>query len=153
MTLEKKVAQKLILTGQTLAVAESCTGGLLTHRLTNISGSSKFLIAGIISYAQAAKIKLLAVPSSIIRKHGAVSQAVAKRMAQNIRQQFHCDFGVGITGIAGPTGGTKTKPVGLVYVAVSSVQKATCRKFLFKGNRLQNKTQAVDEALKMLLMK
>ena len=154
MSLELTVAQKLIRRHKTLAIAESCTGGLLTHRLTNIPGSSNFLIAAIISYTDEAKTTLLKIPKRILHQHGAVSQTVAKLMAQNIRKQFGSDFGIGITGIAGPTGGSKTKPVGLVYIAVSaSTQKTVCQKFLFRGNRLQNKTQAADEALKIMLKK
>ena len=150
MSVESKVAQKLIAQKKTLAIAESCSGGLLTHRLTNIPGSSRFLIAGIVSYADTAKTQLLQIPSVILKRHGAVSRPVAALMAQNIRRKFRCDFGVGLTGVAGPTGGTEAKPVGLIFIAVSSARQTIARRFLFKGSRRQNKKQAADQALELL---
>ena len=111
MLLEKKAAALLLKQRKTLAIAESCTGGLLCHRLTNIPGSSNFLKVGLVTYSNTSKIKLLKVPSPLIKKHGAVSSAAAQRMAQGVRKLFNTDFGVAITGIAGPTGETKEKPV------------------------------------------
>lgn len=151
MQLEKKTARKLIVNQKTLAVAESCTGGLLTHRLTNISGSSAFLTAAVVSYADRAKVKLLKIPSAVIRTNGAVSAPVAKLMARNVQKLFDTDFGVGITGIAGPTGGTAQKPVGLVFIAVVSRKTLTLEQNHFKGSRLQIKTQAANRALELLL--
>ena len=150
MRFDKKIANILILHKKTLSIAESCTGGLLTHRLTNISGSSKFLAATIVSYSDRAKIKLLKVPSSLILKHGAVSKAVVKHMAQGIRRLLSTDLAIAITGIAGPTGGTPTKPVGLVFIAVCNRQKTIVQKNIFKGSRLQIKNQAAIRALKLL---
>lgn len=150
MQTEKKVALKLIKQKLTLALAESCSGGLVSHRLTNISGSSCFLKAGIVAYSNEAKIKILKVPSSLIKQFGAVSHETACAMAKGVRKVFKTDFGIAITGIAGPTGGTKTKPVGLTFIAVSSKEKVECIECRFKGNRLQIKTKAADEALNLL---
>ena len=150
MQLEKKIAQKLIATGKTITIAESCTGGLLTHRLTNIPGSSAFLMASIISYSNTAKSKLLKIPASLIQKEGAVSPSVAGLMARNARKLFNTTLSVAITGIAGPTGGSPQKPVGLVFIAVQSSKRLLVDRNLFKGSRLQIKKQAADRALKLL---
>lgn len=151
MKIEEKTAILLMKLKKTLAIAESCSGGLLTHRLTNISGSSQFLKVGIIAYSNEAKIKLLKVPSSLIQKYGAVSPETACAMAQGVRLGFKTDFGVSITGIAGPTGGTKTKPVGLTYIAASSKEKVECLEWHFKGTRLQVKESAATKAIDLLL--
>ena len=150
MRIEQKIAKILVAKKNTLSIAESCTGGLLAHRLTNRGGSSTFFWLGIIAYDNKAKLKLLKVPASIIKKHGAVSLPVVKLMAQNVRKILPTDWGIGITGIAGPSGGTRTKPVGLVYIAVAGKQKTLAEQFHFKGQRLATKTQAVDKALEML---
>ena len=151
MLKEKKAAHLLLKHKKTITLAESCSGGLLCNRLTNISGSSNFLKAGIVTYSNAAKTKLLKVPSSLIKKYGAVSLSVAEKMAQGARKLFNTDYGIAITGIAGPTGGTKQKPVGLTFIALASRKKTTAMKFLFKGSRLKVKQQAADKALEMLL--
>jgi len=135
----------------TLGIAESCTGGLVSHRLTNIPGSSHFLKVGIIAYSNEAKKRLLGVKAHLLRNFGAVSAEVAQAMAKGIQNKFKCDFGIGITGIAGPTGATQTKPVGLVYIAASCGTKTIIKKFLLKGNRLSVKSQAATNALKLLL--
>ena len=147
---EQKVFKKFTQGSMTLAVAESCTGGLIGHRLTNIPGASAFFLLGIIAYDYAAKTKTLGVPTSLLKKHGAVSQQVASTMAQGVRKVLNTDYGLGITGIAGPGGATKNKPVGLVFIAVSTRQKTTVKKCLFKGTRLAIKIQAAQTALKML---
>jgi len=151
MKIEEKTAIRLIKLRKTLAIAESCSGGLLTNRLTDIPGSSQFLKVGIIAYSNEAKSKLLKVPPSLIQKYGAVSPETACAMAQGVRLSLQTDFGVSITGIAGPTGGTKTKPIGLTYMAVSSKKKQECLEFHFKGSRLQNKKLATTKALNLLL--
>ena len=151
MTLEEKVAQALKSRRKTLAVAESCSGGLLSHRLTNIPGSSKFLKFTLVAYSYEAKTKLLKVPAAILKKFGAVSRQVASVMAGNARKIFDTDFSVAITGIAGPTGATRYKPVGLVYISVSSRNKTQTHEFIFKGNRLAIKQAAVTKALRLLL--
>ena len=151
MTLELKSALKLSQSRQTLAIAESCTGGLLTNRLTNISGSSQYLLGAIIAYSNPVKINFLKVSAQIIKKHGAVSHAACEKMSQNVRRIFKSDLGIGITGIAGPKGGSASKPVGLVYISLTTPTKTICQKFLFKGSRLQIKKLASDQALKLLL--
>jgi|CXWL01.1.fsa_nt_gi PncC family amidohydrolase len=150
MQLEKKIARQLIATGKTISIAESCTGGLLTNRLTNIPGSSAFLLAGIISYSNTSKTKLLRIPPSLIQKKGAVSSSVAGLMAKNVRKLFDTDLSVAISGIAGPTGGSSQKPVGLVFIAVQSRKHLLVDRNLFKGSRIQIKKQAADRALELL---
>jgi len=151
MTLPKKIATLLTQKKKTLSVAESCTGGLLSACLTAIAGSSKFFRLGLVVYANEAKEKLLSIPSLTLLSSGAVSRNVAEAMAQNVRKYLETDFGLGITGIAGPSGGTKTKPVGLVYVAVSSKNKTLSAKYLFKGTRNKIRSLAVNESLGLLL--
>ncbi len=150
MPLEKTVARLLTDGHKTLAIAESCTGGLLTHRLTNISGSSKFLQAAVVAYSNEAKQRLLNIPLRMLRQHGAVSKHTAAAMAQSIREIHKTDFGIGITGIAGPTGATRTKPVGLVYIALSVPVETLCLQCRFKGDRLNIKRQASTQALRLL---
>ena len=150
MRLEQKILKKFIQQGQTLAIAESCTGGLIGDRLTNIAGASAFFLLGIVAYDYAAKTKILGVPSALLKKHGAVSSSVAKIMAQGVRKILKTDYGLSVTGIAGPGGATKTKPVGLVFIALSTKQKTIVKKFLFKGTRLAIKNNAAQTALKML---
>lgn len=151
MDLERKVAQKLIQSGKTLAIAESCTGGLLSNRLTDVPGSSKFLKLSIVAYSNAAKTKLLKVPEKLIRQNGAVSSPVASAMARNVRKILKTDFGIGITGIAGPHGGTRLKPTGLTFIALSTDAGSLCVKCHFVGNRKIIKAQATNRALRTLL--
>ncbi len=134
-----------------IATAESCTGGLIAHTLTNISGSSNYFDRGLITYSNRAKIELLDVSEEIINQKGAVSFEVAKAMAEGIRKKSKVDIGISTTGIAGPTGGTKEKPVGLVFIGISTKKETIVKKFQFKGNRLQNKESTCIEALKLLL--
>ncbi len=152
MRLEQKVFKKFIQRAQTLAIAESCTGGLIGDRLTNMAGASAFFLLGIIAYDYAAKTKMLGVSSAFLKKHGAVSSQVASAMAQGVRKILKTDYGLGLTGIAGPGGATKTKPVGLVFIAVGTKQKTIVKKFLFKGTRLAIKNKAAQAALKMLAL-
>lgn len=150
MRLEQKVAQRLIANRKTLAIAESCTGGLVVNRLTNISGSSQFLKLGIIAYSNAAKIKLLGVPKAVIRRYGAVSEQTALAMAKAVQRILKTDFGVGITGIAGPTGATRAKPVGMTYIAIHTGLETLCLQYLFEGNRAGIKSRAATQALRLL---
>jgi nicotinamide-nucleotide amidase len=138
--------QKLV-----IATAESCTGGLISHTLTNISGSSEYFDRGIITYSNRAKMELLDVPEDILKNYGAVSMEVAKSMAKGVRIKSNVDIGISTTGIAGPTGGSKEKPVGLVFIAISTENNTFVKKFNFSGNRLQNKKSTCDAALDMLL--
>jgi len=146
-----KVSQQLKQRNLTIATAESCTGGLIANTLTNISGSSDYFDRGIVSYSNRAKIELLDIPGQMLKEHGAVSEQVACAMAEKIRIKSNVDIGVSTTGIAGPTGGTKEKPIGLVYVAISTANKTEVKKFLFSGSRLQNKESTCNAALKILL--
>lgn len=150
MTIEAKVAQQLIDRKKTLALAESCSGGLLAHRLTNIPGSSKFLHCSLVTYSNQAKVKLLKIPENTLKKHGAVSSEIAILMAKNVRKLHNSDFGIGITGIAGPDGGTKAKPVGLTFIAAASKNEAICLKCEFDSDRSGNKKQSTTQALKLL---
>ena len=145
--MESAVVKRLIAKKQTLAVAESCTGGLLIHRITNISGSSKVLTRGLVTYSYESKTALLGVPADLLKKKGAVSREVASLMARRVRETANATFGIGITGIAGPTGGTKKKPVGLVYVALATPQRTYCLELFLKGNREEIKWQATQNAL------
>jgi nicotinamide-nucleotide amidase len=150
MLIEEKVAKSLINTKKTLSIAESCTGGLLSNRLTNIPGSSDFLKLALVAYSNEAKIKFLKVPQATIRKHGAVSTQVAIAMAQGARKSLKTDFGIGITGIAGPSGGTKAKPVGLTFIAICTEIEMLCLECVFVGSRKSIKTQAATRALRSL---
>lgn len=153
MRLSKKIATLLLRQKKTLSAAESCTGGLLAHTLTNIPGSSAFFHLGIIAYDNAAKVKLLKIPAKTMGVHGAVSEPAARLMAKNVRKILKTDLGVGITGIAGPSGASKTKPVGLTHIAVSDGKTTVCEEFRFHGNRLSNKNKAVQAALRLILKK
>ena len=151
MHLEEKIAKILLREKKTLAVAESCTGGLLSNAFTNIPGSSAFFLLGVIAYDNQAKIKLLKVPERYIHTHGAVSAEVVGFMAKGVRQMLKTNYGIGITGIAGPTGGSKYKPIGLTYIAVCDDTETIIKQFYFKGNRLQNKALAKNAALRILI--
>jgi len=148
---EKIIIQRLNETGQTLSLAESCTGGLVGHRLTNIPGSSHCLKAGVIAYSNEAKHNILGIPKDLIEQHGAVSSPVARAMAQGIQRKTKTAYSVAITGIAGPTGARPGKPVGLVYIAIATPKKITVKKHLFNGTRTQIKTQSANQALALLL--
>jgi len=151
VTIEQKVAKLLISQKKTLAVAESCTGGLLSNRLTDIPGSSNFFQLGLVVYSDKAKTKFLRIPARIFVLQGAVSNQAARQMAEGIRRILETDFGIGITGIAGPTGGSPQKPVGLVFIAIAAHDEILCEKCLFKGSRKRIKSQATTKALQLLL--
>jgi PncC family amidohydrolase len=146
-----KIYLKLTEKNYKIATAESCTGGLIGHNLTNISGSSNYYDRGIISYSNEAKIELLDVSENIIKKHGAVSKEVAKVMAEGVRKKYGVDIGLSSTGIAGPSGGSKEKPVGLVYIGISLKNKLFVEKYIFKGDRLKIKELSCEAALNILL--
>ena len=148
---QKRISDILKQKKLTIATAESCTGGLIAHTFTNISRSSDFFERGIVSYSNEAKIELLDVPKDLLIKYGAVSEQVAKAMAEGIRTKSNVDIGISTTGIAGPTGGTKEKPVGLVYISISTSDKTIVKKFQFTGDRIQNKESTCNEAHQMLL--
>ncbi|HKE88254.1 MAG TPA: competence/damage-inducible protein A [Vicinamibacterales bacterium] len=148
--LEEIVGELLVAQGLRIGVAESCTGGLITSRLTDVPGSSRYVDASIVTYSNDSKHHLLGVPSSLIEQHGAVSEPVAIAMADGIRRRAPADIGVGVTGIAGPSGGTPEKPVGTVVVAVATASDQRVRTFRFHGERAQVKFQAVQSALDMV---
>ena len=148
----KQLAKLLVYNKKTLGIAESCTGGMLSNILTNIPGSSKFFRLSLVPYDNKFKTILLKVPEKILKTRGAVSSQAVLLMAKNIRGLAKTDFGLSISGIAGPGGKTEAKPVGLVYIGLSSQEKNTCKKFIFKGSRLSVKKQAVNAALNLLLV-
>ncbi|MCH8207652.1 MAG: competence/damage-inducible protein A [Nitrospinae bacterium] len=149
-TLEGNLGQLLREKKLTLAVAESCTGGLIGHRLTNISGSSDYYLEGFVTYSNEAKARRLGVEMKLIEKHGAVSLDVALAMAEGVRKAAGADRGLAVTGIAGPTGGTESKPVGLTFIAVSDKERSQCERFLFPQDRIRNKERAAQAALNLL---
>lgn len=149
-TLEGAVGQLLKRSGKTLAVAESLTGGLISSRITDVAGSSKYFMMGGIAYSNEAKISKLKIPAELIKKYGAVSKQIAIRMAKNVRDIAGVNYGLGATGIAGPDGATKTKPVGLVFIALSTPEKTICRKFNFTGDRIVIKFKGSQAALDLL---
>jgi len=149
-TLEEVVGKMLKENGETLSVAESCTGGLVAAKITNISGSSDYFERGVVSYGNQSKIEILGVPQDLLEKYGAVSPEVALAMAKGIREISKTDLGLSVTGIAGPTGGTKEKPVGLIYVGLADAQKRWVEKFLFGQDRMINRERASQAALNMV---
>lgn len=133
-----------------LAVAESCTGGLVSNLLTNVSGSSEYFERGVISYSNAAKVELLKVNEDVIAEHGAVSLEVARQMAAGVKSTAGADFGLAVTGIMGPGGATAGKPIGLVYIAVCDDKVCTAKEFKFGDDRLLNKLRTSQAALDLL---
>ncbi len=139
-TMEQIVSYLLQMRGMTLAVAESCTGGMLAERITSLSGSSRYFLGGAVAYSNELKTQLANVPKALIEKHGAVSREVAAAMAEGIRKRCHSTYGVGVTGVAGPTGGTEQKPVGLVYVALAGEEGTQVVERNFPGDRQRIRT-------------
>jgi len=148
--MEEVVGQLLLARGVTIALAESCTGGLITHRLTQVAGSSAYVDRGVVCYDDRAKIELLGVSEASLKKHGAVSAQVAKSMAQGIRTRSKADVGLSVTGVAGPGGGTARKPVGLVYVGLATSKKSYTKVFQFHGEREAIKLRSSQAALDVL---
>lgn len=149
-SMEQVVGRKLREQKATLALAESCTGGLLAHRITNISGSSEYFLRGYVTYSNAAKIEMLGVPKEIIAQHGAVSEACALAMATGAMKKSNTDYAVALTGIAGPSGGTSEKPVGTVWIALASPHGVSAKHFLFANDRIVNKERFAQAGLAML---
>lgn len=133
-----------------ISIAESCTGGLLSSRITDVSGSSSYFVGGVVAYSNEFKIKFLDVKEETLREFGAVSEETAKQMAEGVRKHFNTDIGISITGIAGPGGGTDKKPVGLVYIGYSDKNITFASKFLFGNFRERNKKRAAQMALEIL---
>lgn len=134
----------------TLAVAESCTGGLLGHTITQVGGSSDYFLGGVVAYNNSSKVNVLGVRNEILRRHGATSKETAAAMAEGVKRIFNADIGLSATGIAGPSGGSANKPVGLVYVGLATGGKTIVARHVFKGTRSTIKAQAVKTALAML---
>jgi len=135
---------------RTLALAESCTGGLIANQITNVPGASKIFPGGIVAYSNAAKQTFLGVRAATLARHGAVSEAVARAMAEGARVRFGADFAIAVTGIAGPTGGTKTKPVGTVFIALSGPEGVVVERKFNPGGRERFKDLTAQQALTMV---
>jgi len=148
--LEVVVGRLLDARGLTLAVAESCTGGLVGHRITNVPGSSDYYRGSITAYADGVKEALLRVPGKTLVEHGAVSEQTAREMAEGVRKVVGADLGVSVTGIAGPTGGTPKKPVGLVFVALAAPDGVWVDRHVFEGDRWENKARSAEAALDLV---
>jgi len=146
----EKLSERLNEKNLKIAVAESCTGGLISHSITNISGSSNYFDRGIVTYSNKSKIELLGVKKESLDKYGAVSKQVAIEMAEGIKKRSKVDIGVSTTGIAGPTGGSDEKPVGTVFIGFKSDDKTIVEKFVLKYDRLKNKEEFCNQALRII---
>jgi PncC family amidohydrolase len=160
MNLNRQVGEKLRLAGLTaqpdigqggLVTAESCTGGLLADAITDVSGSSGYFLGGVVAYSNALKEALLGVRAETLASHGAVSEPTAREMARGARERLGADVALAVTGIAGPTGGTPEKPVGLVYIALAAADAEWCERHIWSGSRPSNKAKSVEAALALLL--
>jgi len=148
----KKIVNLLKRKKLKISFAESCTGGLLSSSITSVSGSSKVFTLGVVAYSNQSKIKVLKVPKNIIRKYGSVSEQVCLAMVKNLNKISKTNISVSITGIAGPSGGTKIKPVGLVYVGIKKVNRTEVKKYLFKNKgRAYIQKVAVNKSLGLIL--
>jgi competence/damage-inducible protein CinA-like protein len=149
-TMEEIIGLRLSVGGYTLAVAESCTGGLVAQRLTEVPGSSRYFVEGVVAYSNEAKTRALGVKPALILKHGAVSGSVAEAMAEGVRKRAQADFGLSVTGIAGPGGGSEEKPVGLVFIGLADDAHTEHRKLLLPGDRHLIRWRASQAALDLL---
>lgn len=149
-TMEEVVGLRLAVSGFTLATAESCTGGLVAHRLTEVPGSSKYFMEGVVTYSNEAKTRLLGVSAELIAAHGAVSAEVVEAMAEGVKRRAGVDFGLAVTGVAGPGGGTDEKPVGLVYIALADDAHTEHRRLMLPGDRHLIRWRASQAALDLL---
>jgi nicotinamide-nucleotide amidase len=149
-TLEEIVGRYLALRHKTLAVAESCTGGLLSERLTRVPGSSNYFLGGVVCYSNELKTRLAGVPTNLIEENGAVSKPIAIALAEGVRRNTGASIGLGITGIAGPGGGAAEKPVGLVFIALADERGAQVREFRFPGDRERVRNLSTTAALEMI---
>lgn len=146
-TLEKAIGDHLRKRKWTLSIAESCTGGLICDRITDIPGSSGYFEGGMVTYSNKSKTELLGVPEAYIKRFGAVSPQVAKKMAQGVRKAFGTTFGLSTTGVAGPTGGTKRAPIGRVFIGLANGKRTWEWKLDLKGNRREIKKKASERSL------
>jgi PncC family amidohydrolase len=150
-SIEEEAASYFIQAGMTLATAESCTGGLIAHRLTNVSGASAYFLGSVVAYHNSVKHALLGVPEDVLAAHGAVSEGTARDMAEGVRRLVGATYGLAVTGVAGPTGGSVDKPVGLVYLAVARGDGTAVIRRQFSGTREEIKAQTAETAIKLLL--
>jgi PncC family amidohydrolase len=148
--LEVHIARLLAAKGLTLALAESCTGGLVGHRITEVSGSSDYFLGGIVAYSNGVKERVLGVDHDTLLNHGAVSAETAIEMARGARRVLGADIGLSVTGIAGPTGGTAEKPVGLVYIALATREGEQYERYLWESDRSGNKALSAEAALDLV---
>lgn len=149
--IETKVAELLQARGLNLATAESCTGGLVSDRITNVPGSSEYFRGGVVAYAYEAKVSLLKVSWDTLRTYGAVSEETVIEMARGVRTALGVDIAISVSGIAGPGGGLPDKPVGTTWIGLSTTEGDWGRKFIWEGDRLQNKSLSAEAALEFLL--
>ncbi|HET7726586.1 MAG TPA: CinA family protein [Candidatus Limnocylindrales bacterium] len=149
----REIQELAIRGGWTLATAESCTGGLVAHVLTESPGSSAYVRGAVVAYANDIKEAQLGVPAAVLEAHGAVSAQVAIAMADGVRDRLGTTLGVSVTGIAGPEGGTAAKPVGLTYVAVAGLGPTDVRRFVWAGDRTANKRESARAALELVLQR
>jgi len=148
--LESLIGEGLRRRKLTLATAESCTAGLIAHRITNVPGSSDYFLGGIVAYANKTKMRLLGVSQEVLDRDGAVSEETARQMAQGAQRVLDADIGLSVTGIAGPGGGTEEKPLGLTFVAVSGPMGTRVERHIWDGDRAANKAQSATAALRLL---
>ncbi len=153
MKLEKLIGDLLRERGWTLSIAESCTGGLVCDRITDVSGSSDYFMGGMVNYSNESKAKHLGIPLDYIKRYGAVSPQVARKMAQGVRKAFDTTFGLSTTGVAGPTGGTKRSPVGRVFIGVAKGKRTWVKQEDFKGSRRQIKRKSTEKGLQFFYEK
>jgi PncC family amidohydrolase len=151
VSLPEELGSILKAKGKTIATAESCTGGKVGDMITSVPGSSDYFLGGIVSYSNDAKVSLLGVDTGALKADGAVSEMVARQMADGARERFGADVGISTTGIAGPGGGSAEKPVGLVFVAASTSDMSLCRRHVFAGARDDIKTRSANAALALAL--
>ena len=149
--LEAEVGSVLMERGWTLALGESCTGGLIAHRITEVAGSSEYFLGGVVAYSNPIKESLLRVQRETLEAVGAVSEETAFEMSRGVRETIGASVGVSVTGIAGPGGGTEDKPVGLTYISVSTPEGEWVERHVFESNRSENKLASAEAALTLLL--
>ena len=152
-TLQNCIGRILAEEGKTISVAESCTGGMISHLFTSVPGSSAYFLGSVTSYANSVKVGVLGVPAEIIRNHGAVSSECAAAMAEGVRRLTGSDFAVSTTGIAGPGGGSAEKPVGLVWIGLSSAQGTETYKIQYSGDRQRNIERSAAYAMNLIRKK
>ena len=141
---------KLLKTGKTIAIAESCSGGQLSSELIRYPGSSRYFLLGVVAYSNSSKVKILGIPQKTISEYGAVSKQLAELMASSIRKKTKADLGISITGFAGPQEAGVRKPIGLVFICLATRNKNICREFHFRGNRQDIREKSAQEGLRLL---